>query len=924
MINCAWYFFFIKVKVNKAYKQLALFIFLISLQVFLPAQDQPLHAQISRILQEQYYEPARFIPSKYINAFINKLQVSLPPFEAKYSVNSIEIFWAANAKGSIKVNANTIADTLATCDTLINSIAEFLDPEDAIKLHDATYEAFQEGLKTLDPHTKLYSPEQTVAFLQRNQNRQFGVGFLMVQSEDKILIGSIIENSPAEIAGVNEGDVLLEVNGVLLPGPDIRDLQKQIDIAETKIEITVEKIGTGIIEKYTLIKEELSTKSVESYLINDETAYFRIQRFSENSFDQFISQMRAIESGKGTAYYLENGKWSKETNTGDFLQIQSYIIDLRGNPGGLLKEAIRFCDYFLNSTSPIVTVKGSKGKNQVFSDTKGGNSKRPLIILIDPKSASASEIMAGCLQRYHRALIVGQASFGKGSVQEGELLQNIKTQTGKSANPLFKLSVAEYFVADNEPIQNRGVTPNIELIAAETKPGRIRLQAPEYNREINLSTHLNSTDQIKRLDLVQYDQVVFTEEQQNPGNKLDYSIALCARLLEGDGPFENEDWKNSEFYARKKDMLKVIKTEEAQKITNALVKQGIPWESGGEFSANLKAELEFLNLDETIKAEAGKTLKIKCAVQNKSKIPAFKVKGVLTFETLPQQKCFVYWGKINGQEIREAYVEIPIKQELIGAVLPIEITISDENNELFKIKRKIITPISHQSNIALKYRINTINASDKQLSKYKVLAHVTNFADLPSLKNEITLTCERKDAFGLVEVSPAIQRDIPIGQGEPLELQFDLSIREPEVFKNLLPLYLSFKDYENGQSIQLPINLLSETKLSEWSPQKKEIPFSTNPVASNDIILLNSTNMLKISFVNGNKIKSGCLYNANQKITYKRMIIENGKNEGDINFELPKTTAPITYTLSIEHKDGTIQESKLCIFNPITQNNANK
>jgi carboxyl-terminal processing protease len=886
------------------------------------AQEVSLYSKTAQKIEDEYYETNRFIPQIFWKACIDRLQFILPPLELKQIENQIEIFYEGQTKGSVKISLANIKDTFKSCEDLVLFLEKTIPVDAKTILQESRFEVLQEGLKTLDPHTKLFTPEQTELFLQRNQNRQYGVGFMLVQDGDKMLIQSVLEGSPAETAGLRDGDIVIEINGILLPGPSAKELQKQIDQAETKVELTIEKLDTGNIEKLLLTKEALSTKAIESYLINEEVGYFRLKRFSEGCFDQFITAIRSIESGKGVSYYFEKNKWKKENGTGDFLQLQSYILDLRGNPGGLLKEAVRFCDYFLNNGNAIVTVKGGKGQAEVYVDTKGGNSKRPLIILLDGKSASASEILAGCLQSYHRALVVGSQSFGKGSVQQAEVIQGLKGAMGEDIGPLLKISVAEYFVADNEPIQNRGVQPNVELIPVDLTPGNIRLVPLELNRESDYLNKLTSKDTLKRLSLVQYDQILYVDDHLQLSNKPDIPIGLCARLLEGDGPFENEDWKNNEFYSRKKDLCKIIKLEESVKIIELLAKQGIPWEKGGEFSANLKAQIELVNLDDVIKAEPGKNLKLRVALNNKSNIPSFGVKGRLQFKSINMPIRFLYWGKLKEQELREAIVEIPIKAELAGGTYPFEIVVSDENGDLFSFQRKLLVVLPERSNLTFTYKVvkDENQTPDKKVEKYSFLIKAQNYSDLMSINNELVLENLRKEAYSLIEVLPAIQSDIPLRKNEPLEIKYDISIQNITQFKNQIPFQFHFRDFNSRQQIFANFNLDNAKQFSEWSSPIKDFTIELLPAPSFGLVLLTSTGVLKAILPGKGQVKSIYVVQGNnKKVFYKKLSNQNQNEKEEIAIAFAKTVYPMLYSLFIELANGSIHEKIICIQNPLEE-----
>lgn len=884
---------------------------------FLKAQEeaQSLYSKTAEILEKHYYEPQRFSPSIFWKACLDRLQFLIPALDIVTKDKEVEVFYEGQSKGAVKISLDNIKGTFISCEKLYQFLETIIPDTSKIILQESPFEVLQEGLKTLDPHTRLFDLEQSEAFLQRNQNQQFGVGFVLTKNNDKVVIQSILENSPAEAAGLEEGDALIELNGIILPGPNLRELQKQIDQSENKIQITVEKVSTQKIIKLTLVKEALQTKAVESYLINGETGYFKFHRFSDGCFDQFVGNIRNMQAGKGVVYYLENGKWKKENSSGEKVKILTYILDFRGNPGGQLQEAVNLCDYFLNNGQSIVTVKSLSDQNEVFKDQSKGNTQCPLIILVDGKSASASEIVAGCLQKYRRALIIGSNTFGKGSVQHAEILANLKGAFGQKINPVIKVSIAEYFVADAEPIQNRGVLPNIELIPADLTPGNIRLTPLEVNREADYQTKLISKDNLKRINNLSFDQIVYVDQHESMKGKPDFPIELCTRLLKGDGPFENEDWKNTEFYSLKKDLCKTIKSEESKKIIDQLAKLGIPWESGGEYSSNLKAELEIVNLDETIKAESSKSFRLKVSIKNKSNIPSFGVKGRISFDSINMPTRYLYWGKIKEQEMREAFVDIPLKPEIAGGTYPFKITISDENRELLVIHRKLTIVLPEKSNIALSYKIIK---NEKNENFYTLFLKIQNESNRISDNNEMVLENLRTEAFSLIEVSPSIHSDIPIGKNEgaeAMELSYEIKMKESEILKSYLPFRLGFRDFNSHQHLQAEFNLKSAK--AEWSVPLKELPISFLPAQTFGLFVLDNSNLLKVTLPGKGFIKTIYVCKNNKKIFYKKPE-SNSQNDNEvIPIEFPKTEHPALYSIFIETINNTTQENIVCIQNPL-------
>ena len=190
--------------------------------------------------------------------------------------------------------------------------------------------------------------------------------------------------------------------------------------------------------------------------------------------------------------------------------------------------------------------------------------------------------------------------------------------------------------------------------------------------------------------------------------------------------------------------------------------------------------MEVVNLDEYIKAEPNKTLKLKVSLLNKSKIPSFGVKGQIKFESIKLPIRFLFWGKIKEQELREAIIEIPIKAELSGGTYPFVISVSDENGELITIRRKLIVTFPEKSDIALSYKVVKIEntSANKSGEKYSLLLKAQNGSEKVCFNNEWVLENLRKEAFSLIEVMPSIQSDIPIGKGETIEIKYEINVQK--------------------------------------------------------------------------------------------------------------------------------------------------
>jgi len=246
---------------------------------------------------------------------------------------------------------------------------------------------------------------------------------------------SPIDDTPAFKAGVKAGDYIVKINGEQVQG---KTLMEAVNLMRgevgTTIEITIRRKGLKKSKNFLITREIIEVKSVTSKIIENKIGYIRLSSFNENSSNQLKKQIKILEK--------------KNKPTG-------YILDLRNNPGGLLSQAINVSDFFLDD-GEIVSTKGRKEReNRKFFARKGDTiNGKPLIVLINYGSASASEIVAGALQDQKRGILLGETTYGKGSVQSIISLKN------KGA---IRLTISKYYLPSGKSISEVGVVPDIEV-----------------------------------------------------------------------------------------------------------------------------------------------------------------------------------------------------------------------------------------------------------------------------------------------------------------------------------------------------------------------------------------------------------------------------------------------------------------------------
>ena len=309
---------------------------------------------------------------------------------------------------------------------------EYVDEVNQGKAMDA---AINGVLQSLDPYSAYMSPEMFDNMQTETSGEFGGLGIEVGMEAGVVKVISPIDNTPASRAGVKAGDYIVKINETQVQG---KSLTEAVELMRgpvgTDIEITVRRVGKKKAIIFNITREIIEIESVKSKILDDKIGYLRLTSFNENSSEQIKNKIKEIKKDK---------------------KIKGYILDLRNNPGGLLSQAIRISDFFLDYGEIVSTKSRKSSENRKWFSKKGDLiDGKTLIVLINYGSASASEIVAGALKEHKRAILIGENSYGKGSVQSIIPLKN------KGA---IRLTISKYYLPSGESISEVGVTPDIEI-----------------------------------------------------------------------------------------------------------------------------------------------------------------------------------------------------------------------------------------------------------------------------------------------------------------------------------------------------------------------------------------------------------------------------------------------------------------------------
>ena len=320
---------------------------------------------------------------------------------------------------------------------LFGEVLEKINKEyvDEINQSESMDSAINGLLQSLDPYSAYMSPEIFNEMQTETSGEFGGLGIEVSMESGVVKVISPIDDTPASRAGIKAGDYIVKINDVQVQG---KSLSEAVDLMRgpvgSGIELTIRRRGERKALIFNVVREIIQIQSVKADILEKNIGYLRLTSFNENSGKQIEREIKKLEKNKN---------------------VKSYILDLRNNPGGLLSQAIKISDFFLDNGEIVSTKSRKPSENRKWFAKKGDlTNGKVLIVLINYGSASASEIVAGALKDHKRAILLGENSYGKGSVQSIIPLKN---------DGAIRLTVAKYYLPSGKSISEVGVSPDIEI-----------------------------------------------------------------------------------------------------------------------------------------------------------------------------------------------------------------------------------------------------------------------------------------------------------------------------------------------------------------------------------------------------------------------------------------------------------------------------
>jgi len=433
----------------------------------------PVLSQVILAVKDNYVDPSRFDPKQMVVSSLESVERAVAEVMVQGDAKSPKLTLTVGASQRELDIAGV--DSIWKVRTVLGEAMGFIQEHLVAhkELKEIEYAAVNGLLSTLDPHTNLLEPKYFKEMKLQTRGEFGGLGFVIAMRDGNLTVVKVLKNTPAQRAGIKAKDVIARIEEQSTVNMDLQDAVDRLrGKPQTKITITLQRKGAEP-KKLSLLREVINVETVaQAKLLEGNVGYVRLSQFSANTTRDLLGALQAQRAQAG-------GK------------LQGLVLDLRGNPGGLLEQAIQVSDLFLSTGVIVKTVGG--GDRQRIHEVKEASGESsdlptlPLVVIVNNSSASASEIVAGALKNNDRALVIGRQTFGKGSVQ---VLDDLNDPTGSGEQSALKLTIAQYLTPGDVSIQEVGISPDVLLLPGRALKEQVNFFAPPRSMgEADLDGH---------------------------------------------------------------------------------------------------------------------------------------------------------------------------------------------------------------------------------------------------------------------------------------------------------------------------------------------------------------------------------------------------------------------------------------------------
>ncbi len=504
-----------------------------------------------------------------------------------------------------------------TMANIVDHIAAYSDEETNWRTIELA--AISGVIESLDPHSSYYDSEEFKQFGASTLSDLVGLGITFKLEDGKLIVVECVKGSPAHLAGVKDGDRILKINNESVKNHSINRIIKMLegDRGE-RVKLTVSRKGHGRSLVFEIKRDLFRVQSVYYKELKDRIGYIHVTSFSAGTIKEFKSALRKV-------VYPDRG----------------LILDLRGNGGGLVFSALQLCDLFF-SRGEILSVAGSDNEILETYEARlvGTEERYPIIVLVDSNSASAAEILAGALKNRGRAIVVGDATFGKGSIQ------SILELEDESA---LRVTIARYLTPGGISIQGAGITPHISTIPVRFDKNQVHYFVNKdaiFERNLHGSLSASSVAREEPLDSIPYlyddrRDSLWLRDKVGKINAKSYVVEFARKLLKS-MPRKHRIKKQISLAIK---MAEDENTKMSKKIAKAFKKRGVTWEENASGGGSPQVETTFRSKPSG-PFQAGSSVKLIASVKNTGTGAYSRLRAVTSSENPDFDKLEFFFGNV--------------------------------------------------------------------------------------------------------------------------------------------------------------------------------------------------------------------------------------------------------------------------------------
>ncbi|MDO8527560.1 MAG: MXAN_5808 family serine peptidase [Deltaproteobacteria bacterium] len=627
-----------------------------------PLENARLVVQTLSHIQRYYVDPSRIHPGEMFEASLNQIQKTVPEISSQCEKNLYCTVTVQQATKRFRYPTKDLSD-LATSLKEVFQFIEIHVEKDTDK-REIEFAAIDGYLNELDPHSNFLSPDSYREFRVGTEGEFGGLGIVIGLKDGHLTVTAPLDGTPAWKAGVKAGDQIIQINEESTINMTLTEAVSRLrGPVGTKVSIRIERNGRGSPISLTLKRAVINIEAVQSTMVKtpggNNVGFMRVKSFQANTEQDFHTQLEAL---------------NKPENN-----LKGIILDLRNNPGGLMDQAVTLSDEFLKEGTIVSTVgAGGKVLDKRAARDDGMETNLPLIVLINEGSASASEIVAGALKNNNRAIIVGNRSFGKGSVQ------SVYELAMESA---LKLTIAQYLTPGNQSIQSVGIPPDVELLPIIIDKDHLDTVENILMSEKDLEKHFSQMNiseaekSVYKLGFLAPTPKDDEEPEYHPELKVegDTTAEVALTLMDG---LSSPDRQKMIEEAQKP--LAEKQSQENKKIAASFQKLGTDW-SLGAGKGNSQAEMSFhlLKGGKPIKrALAGDTVTLRISVKNVGQSPFYRLSAQSTSEEALLKNIEFAFGKLEPGETKSWETKLKIPQPALTEEIPLTLKFSEANGNI--------------------------------------------------------------------------------------------------------------------------------------------------------------------------------------------------------------------------------------------------